>query len=388
MTTRKNDLLDVAPCGFASVDDVGMIVYANQTLVDLLEYPTAELVGQSVDAILSVPARIFYQTHFFPLIKMHGKADEIYFTLRSKSGKSIPVFANALRGDLDGTAVNHCVFLPLYQRERYEDELLNAKRAAEEALDRNIRLAAEAQRARAEAERANEAKSAFLAMMSHEIRTPINAIIGYSQLLEIQLATTLTAQQRQFLDGVQLSGRHLLTLIDDILDLAKIESGSMTVASETGSLSDVVANALAMNEPQAVARGIELRSDCSGAVNYCGDSDRVTQIAMNLLSNAIKFTNAGGSVSVQCGSDGNGRVFLGVTDTGTGIAPADIERVFEPFVQVHEHRTDRRGTGLGLAISRRFARLMGGDLVVLSELGKGSTFTLWLRSIDNTQDRV
>jgi signal transduction histidine kinase len=353
-------------------------------LLDLLQYQAAELVGQSVDAILSVPARIFYQTHFFPLIKLHGKADEIYFTLRSKSGNSIPVFANAVRGDLEGRTVNHCVFLPLYQRERYEDELLSAKRAAEEALDRNIRLAAEAQRARAEAERANEAKSAFLAMMSHEIRTPINAIIGYSQLLEIQLLTTLTEQQRQFLDGVQLSSRHLLTLINDILDLAKIESGSMTVANETASLGDVVTSALAMNEPQAVTRGIDLRSECNDALEYCGDSDRVTQIAMNLLSNAIKFTDAGGSVSVHCGRDGNGRVFLRVTDTGAGIAPADIERIFEPFVQVHEHRGDRRGTGLGLAISRRFARLMGGDLVAVSELGRGSSFTLWLRSIDIT----
>ncbi len=378
--TDKAELLDVAPCGFASFADDGTILLANRRLLQLLDYQEHELVGQHVDHILTVPARIFYQTHFFPLIRLHGKADEIYFTLKTRAGASVPVFANAVRGDLDGVTVNHCVFLPLYQRERYEDELLNAKRAAEEALRRNQQLVADANRARADAETANRAKSAFLAMMSHEIRTPINAILGYGQLLEMELEKSMNERQRSYLDGVQVSTRHLLAVINDILDLAKIESGSMTVAKEVHALREVIERSVAMTEPQAVARGLRLRNSCRSDLNYSGDEDRVVQIIVNLLSNAVKFTEPGGNITLECGSELDDGLFVRVRDTGSGIAAEDIERIFEPFVQVAGPlQKNARGTGLGLAISRRFARLMGGDLTVASELNKGSTFTLQLR---------
>ena len=360
MTTPRSQLLDVAPCGFASVSDDGILLLVNRRLLELVGYDEDELIGKHIDTIFSVAARIFYQTHFFPLIKLHGKADEIYFTLKSKTGQSVPVFANAIQGDLEGTPVNHCVFLPLYARERYEDELLNAKR---------------------EAEIANRAKSAFLAMMSHEIRTPINAIMGYAQLLEIELLEKMNERQRSFLEGVQVGSRHLLTLVNDLLDLAKIEAGNISVADDVRPLQAVIDHALPLTEPQAAARAIELRNNCSDNLVYRGDEDRVVQIVVNLLSNAVKFTPEGGQVTLQCGREEDDRVFVRVIDTGVGIAKEDLHRVFEPFVQVpNPLQRTTRGTGLGLAISQRFARLMGGELGVVSQLGKGSTFTLWLRN--------
>ena len=379
MTTRQ-DLVDVAPCGFISFTNDGTVRFANRTLLSLIGYNAEEILGKSIETILTVPARIFYQTHFFPLIKLHGKADEIYFSLRSKAGASVPVFANAVQGEFEGETANHCVFLPLYQRERYEDELLNAKRAAEEALRRNILLVTEAQKAREEAEAANRAKSTFLSTMSHEIRTPINAIMGYSQLLEIDLGSNLTERQRTYINGVHLGSQHLLALINDILDLAKIESDSMTVADDAGDLAAVLERAIGMVEPQAAARGLRLRSICQEALLYRGDEGRVAQILINLLSNAVKFTEAGGQITVECGPTGDSELFVSVTDTGVGIPDEYIDSIFEPFVQVASGATHTtRGTGLGLAISRRFATLMGGDLNVRTEFGKGSTFTLVLR---------
>ncbi len=255
----------------------------------------------------------------------------------------------------------------------------------------NARLFRQAQLARAEAEAANQAKSLFLATMSHEIRTPINAITGYAELLEMELAGPLTAEQRAQVERIQLSSRHLLGLVNEVLDLAKVESGQMSVEHQRAIVPDVVLDALALISPQAAERGI-LVENHGGDPDLCyvGDEDRVRQILVNLLSNAAKFTPAGGRVTVRCGAaarPGNrtrlprdGRwVFIEVEDDGDGIAPEEIHGIFAPFYQGTSGLTRREGgTGLGLTISRQLARLMGGDLTVRSTPGQGSCFTLWL----------
>jgi nitrogen-specific signal transduction histidine kinase len=254
-------------------------------------------------------------------------------------------------------------------------------------------MASEAARqAQAVAEAALTSRSQFVSMMSHEFRTPVNAIIGYAQLLELGVAGPVTEQQRDYLARLGATSEHLRGLVDDVLDLARIDAGGTDVERAPAMTGELVATALDLVRPQASARGVRLVDARPGEPGepFVGAEHRVRQILVNLLANAVKFTAEGGTVTVGCGRldetpaatalRGDGPwTFIRVTDTGIGIPPDEQARVFEPFYQVqHDHARRAEGTGLGLAISRRLARLMGGDLTVASAPGAGSTFTLWL----------
>ena len=246
---------------------------------------------------------------------------------------------------------------------------------------------------RIEAEAASSAKSDFLAKMSHEIRTPINAMIGYAELIQMGVSGATTEAQTKQLGRIRSSGEHLISLVDEILDLAKIEAGRMAVEPRVAVVGEAAESALALIRPQASRKGVDVGSAPDGdlTATYVGDPQRVQQILANLLSNAIKFTPAGGRVSIDCGmaertdetaADGVTEwARITVHDTGIGIAEDDVERIFQPFVQVESGYTRAHGgTGLGLTISRSLAQMMGGDLTVESLVGRGSEFTLWLPS--------
>jgi PAS domain S-box-containing protein len=238
------------------------------------------------------------------------------------------------------------------------------------------------QRLRKEAESANRAKSDFLAIMSHELRTPLNAIGGYAQLIEMGIHGPVTAEQRQALERLQRSQRHLLGLINGVLNFAKVDAGAVRYEVGVVRMGDMFATCEALTAPQMSEKHLAFQSALCENASACADAEKVQQILLNLLSNAISFTEPSGRITMECSIEGK-FVHVRVRDTGHGISSDQLERVFQPFVQIDVRLTrTKEGTGLGLAISRDLARGMGGDLVAESEIGVGSTFILTLPIAD------
>jgi signal transduction histidine kinase len=227
-------------------------------------------------------------------------------------------------------------------------------------------------------EAASQHKSEFLANMSHELRTPLNAIIGFSEVLAQGMFGEINEKQTEYLQDILESGRHLLSLINDILDLSKIEAGRMDLELSEFDLPQAIQNALTLVRERALRRGIALHHAIDDRVAAIrSDERKVKQVLLNLLSNAIKFTPEGGRIEVRAAST-DGMVEVSVTDTGVGIAPEDQDAVFEEFRQVGTADKKAEGTGLGLALSRKFVELHGGRIWVTSQVGVGSTFTFTL----------
>jgi signal transduction histidine kinase len=247
------------------------------------------------------------------------------------------------------------------------------------ALGANVnRMNDELQRLYRELEAASRHKSEFLANMSHELRTPLNAILGFSQVLREEMFGEVNEKQKEYLDDILSSGIHLLSLINDVLDLSKVEAGQIELEVAPFSLRDALERGVVMVRERASKDGVRLALATEQEVDVVeGDERRIRQVIFNLLSNAVKFTPAGGSVDVSAAKV-NGEVRIAVADTGPGLAPDDHERIFEEFQQTETGIEQREGTGLGLALSKRFVELHGGRIWVDSELGKGSTFVFTL----------
>jgi GAF domain-containing protein/sensor histidine kinase YesM len=262
-----------------------------------------------------------------------------------------------------------------------EKEIALLKTFADQAVIaiQNARLFREIQEKSAQLEVANKHKSDFLANMSHELRTPLNAIIGFSEVLSERMFGEINEKQADYLKDIHESGKHLLSLINDILDLSKIEAGRMDLEISTFDLPSALSNAMTLVRERAQRHGIELALDVDKQLgSFQADERKFKQIVLNLLSNAVKFTPDGGRVSVSARKDTT-HVEIAVKDTGIGIAPEDQAAVFEEFKQVGRDYTKKaEGTGLGLTLTKRFVELHGGEIRLESALGKGSTFTITL----------
>lgn len=249
--------------------------------------------------------------------------------------------------------------------------------------DNSVRKQVEAEliKAKAAAEKANYAKSDFLSNMSHELRSPLNAILGFAQLMESD-STALTPAQRDSTTHILQAGWYLLDLINEILDLALIESGKMLLSQESMSLDEVLLDCQSMIDPQAKSHGITMQfchfdQDCF----IHADRTRVKQVFINLLSNAIKYNRRGGSVRIDCDVRSDERVRISVTDTGAGLPPEKLAQLFQPFNRLGQESGGEQGTGIGLVMTKRLVELMGGVIGVESTIGQGSVFWVeWIRA--------
>ena len=358
---RLAAILDIADDAIITIDRDQRITLFNQGAEKIFGYTAAEVLGQPLDLLLPARFHASHRRHIGvfaaspdPARRMAERQD-IYGA--RKDGTEFPAEASIARLDLAGETSFTVILRDITARKRIEQTL----------RDQNAELA-----------RAIQAKDRFLANMSHELRTPLNAIIGFTGTLLMRLPGPLTADQERQLKTIQASGRHLLSLINDLLDLAKIESGKVVLSPELVVCQEVVDEVLASLRPLADQKGLRFTADgTTERIVLRTDRRAFSQIIINLANNAIKFTERG-EVRIELARDGQlGAVAVRVSDTGIGIRPEDRSRIFQAFEQTDSGGARRReGTGLGLHLSLRLARLLGGRISFESEYGVGSTFTL------------
>ncbi|HUP29735.1 MAG TPA: ATP-binding protein [Usitatibacter sp.] len=361
MTVEIGPLLDDAPCGFFSLGDDGRLQLANATLGRMLGASREAVVGRHVDSLFTPASRIFYQTHVYPMLKLELRVQEIYVSLRTQAGEELPVLLNGLRTQRGGIAVNDFTVVPMSRRNEYENEILAARRIAEEAT---------------------RAKDEFLAVVSHELRTPLNSIAGWAHMLSTGKLDAATMERA--VQAIVRNARMQTKLIDDILDFARIISGKLRLDVGPVDLAPIVDAALEGVAPAAQAKSIHIdRVVDAGVGPISGDADRVQQILWNLLTNAVKFTPTGGRVQLKLSRSAT-HAQIAVSDTGRGISAEFLPFVFERFRQADDSAARREGgLGLGMSITRHLVELHGGTIQVASEgEGRGATFTLCLPLMD------
>jgi PAS domain S-box-containing protein len=352
-TTRE--LLDAFPGLIGVMDDNMVYSFANPLFLELLGRPEAQVVGRPVAEVLGQQRA----SELAEILKAVGPQRPLVYERQQRGSRTIQYTV--------ATGVNRKTGRPQFYGFGTD---ISAHKATERA---HIE-------ARAEAERANQAKSLFLSHMSHELRTPLNAILGFAQLLDDELRQPGLTEQRAMVGKIQQGGQHLLRLISEVLDLQRIEAGKLELTLKPVPLLELVQDCFKLMEPLARARPVQLLALPLRALDRVVQADdvRLKQVLLNLLGNAIKYNREGGVVAITC-EDRGPQLRISVRDTGLGLQPEHIERLFTPFERIATQEQAVEGTGIGLALSRRLMQAMGGDVGVSSEPDVGSVFWVELQ---------
>jgi PAS domain S-box-containing protein len=376
--SRFRELLEAAPDAIIEVNSEGQIVLVNAAAEEIFGYGRDQLLRQQVEMLIPESGRSRHYGHRAgywanPITRPMGFGMTLLARRRDGSEFPVEISLSPVKTD-DGFRVTAII------------RDVSAKKKAEE----DIRLAnQQLELQNRELDRANRLKSEFLASMSHELRTPLHTIIGFTELLSEELEGPLNEKQKRFVTHVYHDSQHLLELINDILDLSKIEAGQMKLHSEVFDARSAVAEAVNAIRPVAESRGVTAETRIKGEAVINADKTRFREILNNLLSNAVKFTPEGGRVWIETIPAAEGLVAFSVRDTGIGIAPEDQDAIFDKFRQVGATtRGVREGTGLGLAIVRSFVEMHGGTIAVDSSPGEGSQFTFTMPAGDSVPPLV
>ena len=360
------DLYEAAPCGYFSMREDGMIVKVNQTFLTWTGYGREDLVGvKRIHDLLPAGDRIYYETHYAPLLQMQGMIREIAIEILCADGRRLPVLVNStLKRHADETrSVIRTIVLDATDRRGYERELLSAR---EQLAEQNDRL-----------REVDRLKDEFVAVISHDLRTPLTAIMGYVQFL-LRREGEFDEREARALRVIERHSDRLTGLVDDLLLIAEVTAGTLSLQLQAVELGPLVSEAVELAQPLADAGGIELAVDKAEVAPLLADRASVARLLDNLISNAIKFTREGGRVTVRLRASPQG-ARIEVEDTGIGISRADRERIFSGFFRAQsaiEHGVP--GAGLGLAIVKAVVEAHGGQVTLASEEDAGSCFSVEL----------
>jgi len=369
-----------------SVEPDGRFIFVNRAWLEILGYTEAELPGLNLFKIIH-PESLAHCQEMFSKAMSGESVGNVQATFIAKNGRSILIEGNMAGRYIGGKMVaTQGIFRDITERKRAEKKLTGLYK---EVKSFNVELGGKVRERTSQLEKAkeaaivaNRAKSDFLASMSHELRTPLNAVIGFSQVLQEQYFGELNEKQAEYVKDISESGQHLLSLINDILDLSKIEAGKMELVLSEVNINNILEGSLVMIKEKAHKHGISLDIDTTTeleGLEIMADERQLKQVMFNLLSNAAKFTPDGGAITVEGKKKGK-ELIISVSDTGIGLAPEEQEKVFAEFYQASSAIKDKTpGTGLGLPLTKSIVEMHGGRIWVESEgLGKGSHFTFTL----------